>query len=210
MSDSTATRMTRFFDHLHAAMRQATAANRDGQAVPLDQAIDWAIATARATVASGNRLFFVGNGGSAGIASHAANDFSKAGGLRALALNDPANLTCIANDYGYDQVFSKQLEWQARAGDMLVTVSSSGRSPNVLKAATTARDIGCSVLTLTGFDANNPSHALGDMNLHVADDEYPVIELAHQGLLDVILAFSLGWDTEDDRNPGALKRRGLV
>ena len=71
---------------------------------------------------------FVGNGGSAGIASHLAIDFSKNGGLRSLAFNDASALTCLGNDLGYENVFAKQIDFHARAGDLLIAISSSGRS----------------------------------------------------------------------------------
>src|SRR5262245_65309265 len=81
---------------------------------------------------SGNTIMFIGNGGSAGIASHLAIDFAKNGGLRALALNDAAALTCLGNDLGYEAVFAKQLDFHARPGDMLIAISSSGMSANII------------------------------------------------------------------------------
>ena len=78
-------------------------------------------------------MFLIGNGGSAGIASHMAADACKNGGLRALAFNDAALLTATANDLAFDEVFSLPLERHARKGDLLVTVSSSGNSPNIVK-----------------------------------------------------------------------------
>ena len=89
---------------------------------------------------AGNKIIFIGNGGSAGIASHLAIDFSKNGGLRALAFNDPSALTCLGNDLGYENVFAKQLEFHARPGDLLIAISSSGTSPNILSAVKEARD----------------------------------------------------------------------
>ena len=96
--------------------------------------------TAHAAHDAGSKIIFVGNGGSAGIASHLAIDFSKNGGLRALAFNDPAALTCLGNDLGYENVFAKQLDFHARPGDLLIAISSSGRSPNILGAVKMARD----------------------------------------------------------------------
>jgi hypothetical protein len=82
----------------------------------------------------GNKLIFVGNGGSASIASHMATDYSKNDGIRSLALNDSSMLTCLGNDLGYEQVFAKQIELHARAKIFLIAISSSGRSPNILYA----------------------------------------------------------------------------
>jgi phosphoheptose isomerase len=92
------------------------------------------MARARATPAAGKKLVFVGNGGSAAIASHMATDYSKNGGVRSLALNGASMLTCLGNDLGYDRVFAKQIELHARSGDLVIAISSSGRSANVLNA----------------------------------------------------------------------------
>ena len=94
---------------------------------------------------------FIGNGGSAGIASHLAIDFSKNGGLRALAFNDPSALTCLGNDLGYENVFAKQIELHGRAGDLLIAISSSGRSPNILNAVEAARCRDCQGRDLFGL-----------------------------------------------------------
>ena len=86
-------------------------------------------------LAKAPRLFFIGNGGSAAIASHMAADFAKNGGVPALAFNDGASLTCLANDYGYEQVFALPLRQHMRSGDCLIAISSSGKSVNILNAA---------------------------------------------------------------------------
>jgi D-sedoheptulose 7-phosphate isomerase len=148
-------------------------------------------AAVRAAHASGNKVMFIGNGGSAGIASHMAIDFSKNGDLSAIALNDAAALTCFANDYGYDLVFAKQIDRHARAGDVLVAVSSSGRSPSILNAVDAARSVSCTVLTFSGFEEDNPLRSAGDLNFYVRSDRYGLIEVAHLSLCHAIL--DLGW-----------------
>src|ERR1700745_1129715 len=94
---------------------------------------------ARATHAAGNKLIFVGNGGSAAIASHMATDYSKNGDIRSVALHDRSMLPCLGNDLGYDRVFAKQIELHARAGDLVIAISSSGRSASILNAVEAAR-----------------------------------------------------------------------
>ena len=111
---------------------------------------------------AGNKIIFIGNGGSAGIASHLAIDFSKNGGLRALAFNDPSALTCLGNDLGYENVFAKQLEFHARPGDLLIAISSSGTSPNILGAVKAARARDCKVVTFSGFTEDNDLRRTGD------------------------------------------------
>ena len=92
-----------------------------GEASALGDGFRRTIEAVTAAHEAGNTLRLIGNGGSAGIASHMAVDFSKRGGIRAAALNDPAMLTCLANDLGYDEVFAHQLALHIRAGDGLVT-----------------------------------------------------------------------------------------
>ena len=141
---------------------------------------------------AGCKLMFIGNGASAAISSHMATDFWKTGGMRALAFNDPAGLTCIGNDYGYHHLFEKPVEMFADAGDVLVAISSSGRSENILRAAHAAKARGCHVLTLSGFAADNPLKQLGDGNFHVPVESYGLVEVLHHSichcLLDAIVA----------------------
>lgn len=165
-----------------------------GAALPLPDAFNWVIRTARETHDAGNKLIFVGNGGSAGICSHMATDYSKNGNLRSLALNDGSMLTCLGNDYGYEHVFAKQIEFHARAGDLLMAISSSGKSANILKAVEAARTARCKVVTFSGFTSGNPLRTSGDMNFYIASGEYGFVEVGHLTLCHAILDLSMGWD----------------
>src|SRR5579862_6747499 len=108
-----------YMRRLESVTTSCTVTNRDGAAIALDSAVRDAGQQMRAVHERGNRLFFIGNGGSAGISSHMATDYSKNGGMRSTSLTDGSTLTCLGNDYGYEHVFEKQLEWHARAGDLL-------------------------------------------------------------------------------------------
>jgi len=133
--------------------------------------------------AAGAAMYLVGNGGSAAIASHQAVDFTKNGGLRALAFNDPAFLTCFANDHGYENVFAEPLARFAKAGDVLVAISSSGASKSILNAVAVARAAGCRVLGFSGFAPANPLRAVGDVNFYVPSSSYGVVEVTHLALV---------------------------
>jgi D-sedoheptulose 7-phosphate isomerase len=126
--------LDQYFDTLAALLRATEVTDRASRNLSLDEGCEWVRKEAHDTHAAGNKLMFIGNGGSAGIASHLAIDFSKNGGLRSLAFNDPSALTCLGNDLGYENVFAKQLDLHARPGDLLIAISSSGRSPNILGA----------------------------------------------------------------------------
>lgn len=193
MTDTKA-QLANYFGLLSELGQKAQASDRQGKSLPLDEAIGRIRALARVTHEAGHTLYFIGNGGSAGIASHLAIDYAKNGGLRSLALNDGAALTCLANDLGYENVFSKPLEIHGRAGDLLIAISSSGRSPNILKAVEAARSQGMAVVTLSGFDGTNPLRHKGDINLHVASHQYGFVEILHLALLHAVLDFEMGWN----------------
>ncbi|MEW6573287.1 MAG: SIS domain-containing protein [Bacillota bacterium] len=135
----------------------------------------------------GNKLIFIGNGGSAAIAGHMAIDFWKNGGMRAVAFNDGALLTCIGNDFGYPEVFAKPVEVFAEPGDVLVAISSSGQSENILRGVEAGRAAGCKVITLSGFSRTNPLRKLGDFNFYVPVSHYGFVEVAHQMILHAML-----------------------
>lgn len=132
-------------------------------------------------------VFFCGNGGSAGIAQHMTADYMKNGGVRAHSLYEQATLTCISNDYTYEAVFSKQLELMACKGDILVAISSSGESENILSAIRAMRILGGKVITLTGFQENNRIRGRGDVNIYVPKSHYGMVESIHNMLLQQVV-----------------------
>ncbi len=192
----TETLIARYFDTLRDLSRRAEATELSGKAMAFDAAIAWTGKLARATHAAGDKIMFIGNGGSAGIASHLAIDFTKNGGMRSTAFNDGAALTCLANDLGYDQVFAKQIDMHARAGDFLVAISSGGRSANILKGVEAAKARGCKVLTLSGFQPDNPLRRMGDVNLYVASDQYGFVEILHLTFCHLALDLAMNWQGE--------------
>jgi D-sedoheptulose 7-phosphate isomerase len=182
----------RYFTTLSDHLVDAAATSAAGQAVPMAEAVNQVMALARRTHAAGNKLIFVGNGGSAAIASHMATDYSKNGDVRAIALNDSSMLTCLGNDLGYDRVFAKQIELHARPDDLIVAISSSGRSANILNAVKGARAAKCAIVTLSGFSADNPLRRLGDINFYIDSVRYGFVEIGHLTICHAILDFICG------------------
>lgn len=135
---------------------------------------------------SGNKALLAGNGASAAMASHFALDFTKQGGVRSIAFNDAALLTAYGNDYGYEHWIAHALDHHADRGDAVVLISSSGRSPNVVRGAKAALAIGCRVVTLTGFAADNPLRKLGELGFWVPSSVYNVVESVHHTWLAAI------------------------
>ncbi|QWR78915.1 SIS domain-containing protein [Candidatus Magnetomonas plexicatena] len=161
----------------------------DADGVPLDFIA--AVADACKVIAShhkaNNKVMFIGNGGSAAIASHMAIDFWKNGRIKATAFNDSSLLTCIANDYGYEYVFEKPIEMFADNGDVLIAISSSGSSKNILNGADMAVKKTCDVITLSGFKPDNPLRKKGVINFYVPSNIYGVVEVVHQYICHLIL-----------------------
>ena len=133
-----------------------------------------------AAQARGKKAIIAGNGGSAAIASHCAVDFTKNAGIRCVNFNEADLITCFANDYGYEWWLQKALEFYADPGDLVILISSSGKSPNILNAARYAISKGLSVVTFTGFGENNPLKSLGQLNFSLKSRAYNVIEMTHQ------------------------------
>jgi D-sedoheptulose 7-phosphate isomerase len=180
-----------YFDHLALLARNVAVTLGSSEPTSLDRAVDYVITEARARTAHGNKLMFIGNGGSAAIASHMATDYSKNGRLRALAFNDSAMLTCLANDLGYERAFAFQLENHAQDGDLLIAISSSGKSRSIVDACSVARDRNCFVVTLSGFQPDNDLRRLGDINFYVPAIEYGFVEVMHLAICHCILDFSM-------------------
>lgn len=161
---------------------QVSATNNSGRDFELSEALEAAAKVILAQSRSKGSLFFIGNGASASIASHMAVDFWKNAGIKANAFNDSVQLTCLSNDYGYEQVFSRALEMFACAGDILAAISSSGSSKNILKAAQAAKNKGMKLITFSGFSPDNPLRRMGDVNFYVPASEYGSVEVVHHGL----------------------------
>lgn len=134
-----------------------------------------------------SQLFFIGNGGSSAIASHMTADYMKNGGMNTYSLYDNAVTTCMGNDYGYEYIFSRPMEFLVREGDLLVAISSSGNSANIINAIETARMKGVDVITFTGFEANNKAKQLGDVNVYVPCRKYGIVESIHNLMLQQVV-----------------------
>jgi D-sedoheptulose 7-phosphate isomerase len=141
---------------------------------------------------TGHKLMLAGNGASASIASHLATDFSKQGKVRAMAFNDANLITALGNDCGYENWIAKALDFYADKGDVLILISSSGKSPNVVKAAQHAKELGLYVAAFTGFAKDNPLGAVSDINFWVDSRSYNIIECTHMIWLTAVVDLLIG------------------
>ena len=133
------------------------------------------------------QIFFIGNGGSSAIASHMTAYFMKNGGMKTYSLYDNAVTTCMGNDYGYEYVFSRPLEFLGQENDLLVAVSSSGNSQNIVNAINTANTKNMETITFTGFKKDNRSKQLGTVNVYVPSEKYGIVESIHNLMLQQIV-----------------------
>jgi D-sedoheptulose 7-phosphate isomerase len=142
--------------------------------------------------ANSSKIILIGNGGSAAMASHVAVDFTKAARVRAVNFNEADLITCFSNDYGYDQWVVEALKAYADPGDLVILISSSGRSPNIINAALQAKQMGLQVVTLSGFSRDNQLRKLGDIELWADSSEYNVVEMSHHiwllAIVDYVIA----------------------
>jgi len=167
--------------------------------------IDRAVAELKRAIAAGNLIFSCGNGGSAAIANHLTCDCSKGIATdttlrpRVMSLSATVELiTAIANDIEYAEVFAHQLRNAARPGDVLITISSSGNSENIVRALAWARDNGLVTIALSGFSGGRSAQT-ADINLHVAAENYGIVEDAHQSLMHIMAQYVRMSEIPSDR-----------
>jgi len=177
----------KYFEEIVKNLSGVVATNSENKKSDFNQAIADAIALINKCSDSGKKIMFTGNGASAAISSHMATDFWKNGAVKAIAFNDSSLLTCISNDYGYQYVFEKPIEMFAEKGDILIAISSSGRSINILRGTKKAIENNCKVITLSGFKSSNPLRKLGNINFYVPSECYGYIEIIHQAICHCIL-----------------------
>jgi len=178
-----------FMEKLYSYTHDIEATIAGGKPCAPEKAFDKALGAVKDLKKTRRKAIFIGNGGSAAIASHQAVDYWKNGGIRAVSFNDAAGLTCISNDYGYEYVFRKPIEMFAEKGDVLFAISSSGQSPNVLNGVKAAMAKRCFVITLSGFSRKNALRRMGSVNFYVPSSSYGVIEIAHLAVCHSILDF---------------------
>ena len=176
------TKISSYFAEFKRLIDKMEVFDRKRKSIDLELAVNKAIKLISQCRRLKNRVFFVGNGGSASIASHMATDLLKNGKLRALFFGDASLLTCVSNDLGYEEVFARPIEEFAQKNDILFAISSSGRSENILNSVKAARGKGCFIITLSGFDKDNLLSCRGDLNFYVHSHAYSHVEVLHLAL----------------------------
>ena len=129
------------------------------------------------------KVYIVGNGGSSSIASHVSVDFAKTAGISSATFNNSNLITCFANDYGYENWVTEAIKAYLKKNDMLILISSSGTSKNIVNAAKHCKNNNIPLITLSGFNKDNPLSNIGDVNIHVYSENYNYIEMSHHIIL---------------------------
>jgi len=162
-----------------AIIEKAEFSDHEGNSLDFEKGIQKNLGMLENLKDYGGNLFLVGNGGSAGIVSHILTDFINVNKLNARTLHESSLLSCMSNDYGYENSFSEPLSTLAREKDLLIAVSSSGRSPNIHNAVKSIKKAGGEVITLSGFGEDNPLRSMGDLNIWLDSTSYGLVEIGH-------------------------------
>ena len=178
-----------YFALLRDSIKNTICETSDGASLDLEESLNEMRAAFDWATSQGKKVVFIGNGGSSAVASHMAADISKNAGVRAVAFNDISTLTMLGNDFGYDCVFSKQLEFYGFAEDVLVAISSSGGSRNILNAAQKALEMNIRLFTFTGLvrTADNKLRHMGKINFVTPCTDYGIVELSHASLIHSVI-----------------------
>lgn len=152
-----------------------------------DPAIREAIGKSLDLLRPARRVLFIGNGGSNAICSHMMEDFMKMANKQTLSFTDAALITCFANDYGYERAQAEWIRFNFQPGDILVAISSSGESANIINAVAEHKKMGGEVITLSGFHPANKLSTTGHVNFVTPVNNYGIVETFHQVILHAIL-----------------------
>ena len=171
----------KYFDIIHSKI----------SAIPPEQLVK-AVDMIRAVNKKNGKVIIIGNGGSAAMASHISVDLTKNAGIRSITFNEADLITCFANDFGYERWLEKAIAYYADKKDLLIAISSSGNSLNIINGVKKAKEIGIPVISCSGFDKNNPLSKLGDLNYWVESKGYNIVEMTHHIWLVAIVDYLIG------------------
>lgn len=173
----------KYFETIGNGLDAMTATDMEGHILKHDEALERWIDKNECLKRKRGIFFFCGNGASATMAEHMSHDCFQNADFLTETVSETSHLTAISNDISYEDVFAYRIEKMLGENDMLITISSSGNSLNIIKAIQTARKLGTFIVTLSGKKDDNRSRQLGDLNFYVPLDTYGLVESAHAVLL---------------------------
>lgn len=175
--------MDDYFETVKDGLTNTIATDGKGQVIEKNQAMEIWVDKSEERKKNKGIFFFVGNGASATMAEHLSHDCFQNADFLTETVSETSHLTAISNDVSYEDVFSYRIGKMLGGKDVLITISSSGNSPNIVKAIETAKNLGVYVVTLSGKDKDNKSRQMGDLNFYVPLPTYGLVESAHAILL---------------------------
>ena len=176
-----------YIELVESGLKQIVVTNKDGKEISVDEALTLWAERAKRTEEINGLTFFCGNGASATMSEHMSHDWFQNAKMNTYTCSETAHITAISNDVSYEEVFSYRIERVLSEKDILVTISSSGNSPNIVKALKAAREKGAFCITLSGMKEDNKSRTLGDLNFYVPLQYYGLVESAHAVILHAAL-----------------------
>lgn len=173
----------RYLSSIYSCLNNMNVSDGNGKCISIEESFEIFLNYTCDIKNKNKNIYLIGNGASATMASHMAADAMKNGHLKAATFSDAALMTAISNDITYEMVFALPLERFANQGDLLITISSSGNSENIIQAIQKAKQLGMTIVTLSGMDEDNRSRVLGDLNFYVPAQTYGEVECSHQIIL---------------------------
>ena len=164
-------------------LRLLSISNNHSEEIPVDQALEILTKMTINIRDQKQTVFLIGNGASASMASHVAADLAKNAHVHTEVFTDLSLITAIANDMSFEEVYAEPLKRRILRGDMLVAISSSGRSPNILRAVHTTKEIGGRIITLSAMNPENPLRREGELNFYIPAETYGMAETCHSAIL---------------------------
>lgn len=174
---------TAWLNNLARTLTSIQVTDKKGKMISPDQGFFELTEKTLHTLKTRTHMYFIGNGASATMASHIAADLCKNGRVKCQVLTDPAIATAVVNDCGGEEIFAEPLKVLGEPGDTLVAVSSSGASPNILKAIEVAKSIGMNIITFSAMKLNNPLRKTGDLNFYIPAEDYGFAESGHATIM---------------------------
>lgn len=177
----------RYINEVHSVLEQIVITGENGAEIERNEAFEQIAVMLRQIKEADGSVFFAGNGASCSMAEHMSHDFFQNAGINTRTCAETSHITAISNDSSFDEVFAFKIRRVLKRGDMLVTISSSGSSPNIIRAIEAARENGALVITLSGMKEGNKSRKMGDFNIYVPGRTYGLAESAHATILHALL-----------------------
>ena len=166
----------------------ATQCKSAGNQIEFDAAAEQLGAILLAASQKKSSVWWAANGGSLALCSHLSQDVLNKLHVRSFVCSDPSLLTCMANDYGYENVYSIPLQKLGEKGDVLIAISSSGNSQNIINVARVALDLEMTLVTLSGFDNNNQLFSMDKgLAFHLDSHLYGIVEVGHEAILHSVI-----------------------